>query len=121
MVQREFIKDTGVCKYELTIPFTEFKSSNTSKSCPQFDGCQVTLFPVQSNWRKSKGHGRVSLKVPDAGIVRFRISVGSRSLKAETHDFAENSQKTCADILNFQHAAKVDAVVTLELLPPEWQ
>lgn len=129
MVKREFINDTGVCKYDLTIPYTEFKSTNTSKSCPKFDvffkeanvSGQVTLFPVQSNWRKSNGHGRVSLKVPDAGIVRFRISVGSRSLKAETHDFTSNSQKTCEDILNFQHAAKVDAVVTLELLPPELQ
>jgi len=129
MVKREFIKDTGVVKYELTIPYSEFKSANTSKSCPKFDlffkeaavSGQVTLFPVESNWRKSNGHGRVSLKVPDAGIVRFRISVGSQSLKAETHDFATSSQKTCADILNFQHAAKVDAVVTLELLPPEWQ
>jgi len=129
MVKREFIKDTGVLKYELTIPHGEFRSTNTSKSCPKFDlffkegdvSGQVTLFPVESNWRKSNGHGRVSLKVPDAGIVPFRISVGSRSLTAETHDFASNSQKTCADIVNFQQTAKVDAVVTLELLPPEWQ
>jgi len=128
-LKQVFNEDTGVVKYQWKIPVKEFNSTNTQKHSPKFDvsfeedvSCQIGLHPTESNWRKSNGQGRVSLKVQAAESVRFRFSVGCQELTAVGNDFATNSQSTCADAFNFKSAADgPDVFITLEVLPSDWQ
>jgi len=127
-LKRDFNEDTRVCTYQWTISAAAkyFNSTDTQRHSPPFDVFlddedvrgQIGLHPTEGSWRRSKGQGRVGLKVSVAGNVRFRVSVGSQQLNAEVNDFAEHAQRMSSETFNFKSAASgSDLVITLEVLP----